>query len=159
MEPQMNTDEHRCREPGQAERKRGALVSIASDRSHSYLCSSVFICGSKRSSLSAFICVHRRFQLWLTILCLGGLLAAVPAAAASGVGHLLTEYLQDPLGIDVRAPRFSWQMTATERAVLQGSYQVQVATAAALLAGDAARPDVWDSGRVASALSVNVPYG
>ena len=79
--------------------------------------------------------------------------------AAPGVGHLLTEYLAEPVGIDVRAPRFSWQMTATGRGAMQGAYQVQVASAAELLAGDAAHPDVWDSGRVVSGQSVNVEYG
>ncbi|MFI1093889.1 family 78 glycoside hydrolase catalytic domain [Streptomyces sp. NPDC020917] len=63
-----------------------------------------------------------------------------------------------PLGIDSAAPRLAWQLPGDRRGVRQRAYQVRVATSAGRLAGGG-RPDVWDSGRVASAESVDVPYG
>ena len=84
------------------------------------------------------------------------LAAAVPKPLPTTVAELRCEYQKDPLGIDARAPRLGWQLRADARGVVQSAYQVQVAKdAAALLAGRA----LWDSGRVASAQSVHVPYG
>ena len=54
---------------------------------------------------------------------------------------LTCEGLTDPLGIDVRRPRLSWRYEES----FQTAYQIQ--------AGG------WDSGRVASAQSIHVPYG
>lgn len=70
------------------------------------------------------------------------------------VQNLRTEYLENPLGIDERRPRLSWQVasccpgsTSEGRGVMQLAYQVQVARdAAALARGDL----LWDSGEVAS---------
>jgi alpha-L-rhamnosidase len=103
---------------------------------------------------------------------LAGLPTAVSAAAApgkkkpstpdtaSGVPlHLLCEYLVNPLGIDELEPRLSWEIQASApnaRGVRQTAYQIMVATHPDLLA--AARPDLWDSGRVASDQSVHLPY-
>lgn len=64
------------------------------------------------------------------------------------------EYVRHPLGIDTRHPRLSWPLTADGTSVRQSAYQVRVATSASGLA----RPDVWDSGKVASAESALVPY-
>src|SRR5438552_2763968 len=86
------------------------------------------------------------------------LVGGVSAGAAPGVAGLRTEYLLDPVGIDVTAPQFSWQMTSVERGAEQSGYQVQVATAAGLLGDASGHPDVWDSGRVASAESLHVAY-
>lgn len=76
-------------------------------------------------------------------------------AAAPSVAHLLTNSLQDPLGIGGDAPRLSWQLQADRRGVTQSAYEVHVATSEAGLAS----PDVWDSGKVQSDRSVDVSYG
>lgn len=53
-------------------------------------------------------------------------------------------------------PRFSWLLQAEQRNQRQNAYRILVAsTAAKLAAGEA---DKWDSGRVESDRSVNVPY-
>ena len=52
--------------------------------------------------------MKRMLTLAFLFLC-GG----VPAHAAVGLANLQVEYSTTPLGIDVRQPRFSWQMTAT----------------------------------------------
>lgn len=71
--------------------------------------------------------------------------------------HLRVEYLVNPLGIDVRQPRFAWVDGHTARAERQTAYQILVATRPDSLAGD--RGDQWDSGRVVSGDSTQVVYG
>ena len=90
-------------------------------------------------------------------------LSSVPDAAAAGAGKqpdalkvvkLRTEYLENPLGIDARKPRLSWQLQSNRRGVMQSAYQVRVTGSA----GGGSDP-VWDSGRVRSDQSVHVAYG
>src|SRR5262249_10737715 len=69
---------------------------------------------------------------------------------------LRTEYKENPLGIDVRRPRLSWQLPAGARGVVQTAYQIRVARTEPALRSD--RGLVWDSGRVSSDESVNRPY-
>jgi alpha-L-rhamnosidase len=80
------------------------------------------------------------------------------AAAARGatVGDLRCEYLRDPEGIDVAAPRLSWILTSERRGDIQSAYQVLVASTPQGLAGGIG--DLWDSGRIDSGDSVHVPY-
>ncbi len=70
--------------------------------------------------------------------------------------HLRTEYIENPLGLDTTAPRFSWWMQHPGRNVVQSAYQILVATDPALLAQD--RADLWDSGKTASDRCVHVVY-
>ena len=75
------------------------------------------------------------------------------APAQLKVLNLLTENLSNPLGIDNSKPRFSWQLSAEARNVLQASYEIRVF-------GDGGVKDrIWSSGQVASGQSVLVPYG
>src|SRR4029077_14561900 len=68
-----------------------------------------------------------------------------------------TEYKEDPLGIDARPPRLSWQLRSDARGATQTAYQVRVApTVLALRSG---RATVWDSGKVVSDQSIQRPYG
>ena len=71
--------------------------------------------------------------------------------------HLQCEGMQEPLGIDITHPRLSWQLQDSRRGARQAAYEIRVASSAEALAQDHA--DVWDSGRVDSDQSVNVPYG
>ncbi|HEY4145517.1 family 78 glycoside hydrolase catalytic domain [Pinirhizobacter sp.] len=71
-------------------------------------------------------------------------------------GNLKTESACNPLGVDVPGPRLSWQLSSRERGARQGAYRVLVATSQIQLAQD--RADVWDSGRVNSASSVDIDY-
>ncbi|MEQ4203896.1 family 78 glycoside hydrolase catalytic domain [Actinopolymorpha sp. B9G3] len=72
------------------------------------------------------------------------------------ITRLRTEYLTNPLGIDVRRPRLSWVLESTRNGLAQTAFQVQVASSQDAL--DTGAPDVWDSGRIASSGSVNVEY-
>jgi alpha-L-rhamnosidase len=74
---------------------------------------------------------------------------AAPAVVPPSVAGLRCEYKTNPLGIDVTQPRLTWQLRSPERGARQSAYQVQVTR-------DGAK--VWDTGRVATAASVHVPY-
>jgi alpha-L-rhamnosidase len=70
------------------------------------------------------------------------------------VSDLTVNDLPEPLGIGLDDPDLSWQLNSQRRGVMQQAYEVHVASSAEALAD----PDVWDSGRVQSDRSVDVPY-
>jgi alpha-L-rhamnosidase len=78
--------------------------------------------------------------------------SALQAQAALVVKNLQVEYRSTPLGLDVRQPRFSWQMesTAGERDVAQSAYQIEVRGPKGTV--------VWDSTKIASPEAVHVRY-
>ena len=81
----------------------------------------------------------------------------VAGAAYAGPAKLRCDYLENPLGIDSRTPRFSWQSDSRTRNWKQGAYQILVASSVERLKSGQA--DVWDSGKQASAESVGIRYG
>lgn len=85
--------------------------------------------------------------------CLVGTFAAVGNAA---VTDLTCEYLVEPLGIDATAPRLGWHLNSERRGEMQSAYQVLVASSIENL--DADNGDLWNSGRVGSDQSIQVPY-
>lgn len=90
-----------------------------------------------------------------------GLAAGLICAASAwgqtplAVKDLRCEYANDPLGIDVRKPRFSWELVSGERGVMQTSYEVRVAASQADLAKGKL---IWSSGKVMSDASNQVEY-
>jgi hypothetical protein len=63
--------------------------------------------------------------------------------------QLRCEYRDNPLGVDISQPRLGWWLRSTKpaaRGLRQSSYQVLVASSAALLAQD--KGDLWDSKKV-----------
>jgi alpha-L-rhamnosidase len=64
--------------------------------------------------------------------------------------------LSNPVGIDVRNPRLSWEISGTERGIKQTASQILVASSPEKLAGN--EGDLWDSGKTTSAQSVQVKY-
>src|SRR5215204_5532204 len=67
------------------------------------------------------------------------------------IRRLLTESEATPLGIDREKLHFTWQMSSDKRGAEQASYQIEVK--------NPQKQTVWDSGRVSSGESVNIPYG
>lgn len=61
---------------------------------------------------------------------------------------LKTEYLQNPIGIDAGAPRFSWRMEDTRPGARQTAYRILVDTDSSSVAGG--RGTVWDSDWITS---------
>lgn len=70
--------------------------------------------------------------------------------------QLKCEYAIDPLGIDTSQPRFSWVLESHRRGQMQSAYQILVSSSEENLEYNVA--DLWDSGKVVSDQSVNVPY-
>jgi len=66
---------------------------------------------------------------------------------------LRCEYLTDPLGVDVRAPRFFWTLDHASRGQSQTAFQVLVSTSP-----DCAKGEMWDSGKAVSAETTQVVY-
>lgn len=66
------------------------------------------------------------------------------------VEHLRVQSLQNPQGVDVQSPLFSWHLQSGERGVVQTAYRL-------ILSSDAQGETIlWDSGFVESASSVGV---
>jgi alpha-L-rhamnosidase len=56
-------------------------------------------------------------------------LAAVTALASSlSLSNPRCEYRTNPIGVDTRQPRLSWEISSTARGVLQSAYQIIVAS-------------------------------
>ncbi|MFC5865545.1 family 78 glycoside hydrolase catalytic domain [Acidicapsa dinghuensis] len=70
--------------------------------------------------------------------------------------QLEVDNLQHPLGIDDRAPQFSWQLRDGRRGARQTAYEIQVASNEELL--KAGHPDIWNSGKIQSDHSIGLVY-
>ncbi|MBC8231933.1 family 78 glycoside hydrolase catalytic domain [bacterium] len=70
--------------------------------------------------------------------------------------ELKCEYAVNPLGVDVAQPRFSWEVSSSQRGQIQSAYQILVASSEEQL--NANIGDKWDSGKVTSDKSVNIAY-
>src|SRR5437879_5483534 len=68
---------------------------------------------------------------------------------------LRTEYKENPLGIDTRNPRLSWQLQSARRGTAQSAYEIRVSESEAGIRGGRS---IWDSGRVTSDESTQRPY-
>ncbi|MGC1265569.1 MAG: glycoside hydrolase family 78 protein [Candidatus Acidiferrum sp.] len=77
--------------------------------------------------------------------------AETPLAAR----NLRCEYKVDPLGIDAKKPRLSWELASAGKGVMQTSYEVRVAASPAELAKGKL---LWESGKQASDVSIDVEY-
>src|SRR3954447_2642369 len=93
---------------------------------------------------------------WSVVLISGLLPLFCQVPAARGPVELRVDNLPTPLGIDDPAPRFSWQLRDPAQGARQTAYQADVASSAATLAKN--KSDVWSSGRVDGAQSMNVVY-
>ena len=76
----------------------------------------------------------------------------VLALAQLQVSQLLTENLQNPIGLDVPQPRFSWQLQSPKRGVMQSAYELRIGSDARL------KNVLWSSGKTSSDSSVLVAY-
>lgn len=71
--------------------------------------------------------------------------------------NLLTEDQKNPISIDARSPRFSWQLAANgSKANSQAAYEVQVDA----IDAEGGKPvSLWSTGKVLSSQTLYVPYG
>src|SRR4051812_24658246 len=70
--------------------------------------------------------------------------------------NLRCELLVDPLGIDIKQPRLSWRINSGQRNLQQTAYHIIVSSRKEKL--DKTEGDIWNSGKINSSRSVNVPY-
>jgi alpha-L-rhamnosidase len=90
------------------------------------------------------------------IVCLFAAALAAHAGALT-LSNLRCEYRTNPLGVDAERPRLSWVLQSARRGERQTAYRVLVASSeGALRAGVG---DLWDSGKVSSADSIQIEYG
>ena len=109
-----------------------------------------------RSFTGFYPCSTSILALILALLTSAFGVAAVPNPSGVRTTHLRCDYLTDPLGLDDLHPRLSWQMESARPGAAQTAYQITVASTPELL--KQRHPDVWDSGRIASNISVDLPY-
>ena len=89
----------------------------------------------------------QRITLLLTML-----LSGLSAFCQPVLTHLQTENLSNPLCLDSKAPRLSWQLLSSDRNELQTAYEIRVSERS-----DNKDP-FWNSGKVTSGQSVQVVY-
>ena len=84
------------------------------------------------------------------------IIGSISLPAFLSAQNLLVENKSNPIGIDVKAPGFSWQLISGKRNVMQTAYEIRV--------GDNLRDllknknIIWNSGKVLSDSSVHVSY-
>ncbi len=72
------------------------------------------------------------------------------------VTDLKCEYRSDPVGLDVRRPRFSWSSQSNQRSCKQTAYQLIVSTSLSRCRKN--EGDLWDSGKIEGDQPVPIVY-
>ena len=84
-------------------------------------------------------------------LLLAVLLVSNSCSAQVFVNNLRCENRHNPLGLDVRIPRFSWQLVSAQRQILQTAYELRITEGSE-------KKDFWNSGKQISGQSQYVSY-
>ena len=90
------------------------------------------------------------------ILFAAALAVATSVSAALIPTDLRCDYAVNPLGVDSTNPRLFWKLTGNARGEKQTAYQVLAATSEKQLNEN--QGDLWDSGKVDSDESIQIPY-
>ena len=103
--------------------------------------------------------IERTILAIIFVLTLNANLHAQSPASLLHPATLRCEYLVNPLGIDTPRPRLQWVLESHpgERGKRQTAYQILVAASEASLR--AGKGDLWDSGKVDSNQTAQIPYG
>ncbi|HEY6505381.1 MAG TPA: family 78 glycoside hydrolase catalytic domain [Chitinophagaceae bacterium] len=91
----------------------------------------------------------------LSYLCLTVLALSIYAQKLT-VANLRCEYKQDPIGVDIAKPKFSWELRSMQQNIMQMAYRVLVADDPALLKKNTG--NIWDSKKILSGASIQVTY-
>ncbi|MGV8091695.1 MAG: glycoside hydrolase family 78 protein [Mangrovibacterium sp.] len=97
----------------------------------------------------------KRFAVLLLIFALFGY--CNPVEKELEVIHLTCEYFSNPAGIDTGSPLLGWMIRSVHYGITQSAYQVLVADDPELLSKN--NGNIWDSGKIMSDRSVQIPYG
>src|SRR5208283_5333199 len=101
------------------------------------------------SSKAQSRCLLFAVVIWLALVSRG--------SATVTVGGLRCDYAVNPLGVDSPNPRLFWKLESRERGQKQTAWQILAASSAKNLAAD--NGDLWDSGKVDSGETIQIPYG
>jgi alpha-L-rhamnosidase len=103
--------------------------------------------------------IRLRRRIFLIMIVLLGAFWMIPlltSAQAIAVSDPTCEYLDNPVGIDILTPRFSWKLDSKNRNTVQAAYEIRVSEdTKATIKG---RGLLWTSGKVKSDQSVLVDY-
>jgi alpha-L-rhamnosidase len=96
----------------------------------------------------------KRNQIWVKLFAIVLLFSSMSVFGAknTSVADLVCEYHINPIGIDIQKPRLSWKIVSSENNVMQSAYEIKVTDQTAK------GKVLWNSGKVSSGKSVNVPY-
>lgn len=94
--------------------------------------------------------------LFIILLTVGNSHSQYGNSKALSIHEPRMEYHENPEGIDVLQPRFSWMLKGEGRRRAQSAYQITVASSMEKLAQDKA--DIWDSGKVISNQTNQIVY-
>ena len=72
------------------------------------------------------------------------------------ITNLKVEYLSNPLGIDVRKPRLSWELVSKDRDFKQSAYQIIIASSSKNLSNN--KGDIWNSDKINSGNNINIIF-
>lgn len=88
--------------------------------------------------------MYKRF-LQVTVALLLPLFFLQLTYAQRSISSMKCEYIDKPLGIDLKKPRLMWQIASPAAAISQTAYRISVASSQANL--QSGKADVWDSGK------------
>lgn len=108
-----------------------------------------------KTSLFTFIQIMKYLLLFTVIVSFWGSCADKENTGLE-ITNLRCELISNPQGIDIPAPRLSWELTSDENSVLQKKYHILVSSSLEKLNAD--EGDLWDSEQVNSDKSVFIPY-
>jgi alpha-L-rhamnosidase len=92
------------------------------------------------------------------LLALSVLFAISCSSGKKGISvyNLRCEYLENPIGLDIVIPRFSWNLVSDKRSVMQSAYRIIVSDDRNEILQE--KGSIWDSGKEASDSNVNITY-
>jgi len=105
--------------------------------------------------------MHQIQVIWkmFIILCLffmSVILTSILASEPLTIQNLRCEYRTNPVGMDTPQPRLSWTLKSNKRGHYQKAYQILVSKSLEKL--NANIGDIWDSGKIESALTAQIIY-
>ena len=92
----------------------------------------------------------------LLIICFFFSISGFSAQAQIEINNLTCEYKQNPLGIESKGPRLSWQLSSNKRNQVQSAYRIIVSDNPDMLPN--AKGNYWDSKKIFSDQSIQIEY-
>jgi len=99
---------------------------------------------------------RHRYLLFIALIQFGFFSHILKASDLPALTNLRTEYKTNPVGIDVKLPRLSWEIVSAQRNFIQEAYQIRVSDSEKdLFRG---KNLLWDTGKITSEQSNQVVY-